>query len=78
MVRTVNVKLIRSWVDAHSPMGAEKLAVAASVSFSLVNQILGGRKVPSFPHHRRSLAAAVGVAEEILFPQVDPSQAESA
>lgn len=75
-MRRVNRKIIDEWVLENGPEGVEKLAKKSGISSSMISKIRVGR-VPIRPIFRRSLAKALGVKEDQLFP-VLPNQGEKA
>lgn len=67
MDRTVKSELIENWIEENGPLGIEKLALRSKISVSVIAKAKGG-KVPKKLSTMRSLASALGVSEDILFP----------
>jgi transcriptional regulator with XRE-family HTH domain len=74
MTYAVNLKELQNWMQQHEPMAIEKLAAASRVSTKTLGKVLNG-KAPGHASTRWSVAQAMGVAEDVLFPPRKTSKA---
>ena len=67
-VVTVNKQEYEGWLSRNEPMALEKLAAASNVSTKTLKKARKG-EAPKRPGTRSLIARAVGLEEDILFPQ---------